>query len=336
MSSRINLNDTEFSNRIRNFDSYIHNSSSSRTINDSTFAKKPYISHTVNQSYPKLSKPKDNYSIENQNNSRRSLPEDIAMRSVADSKELANDEGYTLYQFSDKEFINFTPIKTKSRKFNKLIFVMGSFALIITVFATLQLLVFNEQAIDQIAALGVTTDAQGVSVGTGNEPSEELISNNAIAKYNVDNLEDPRYIRLPDIGIIARVKKLDFESIGTIDAPGNINDVGWHSGSARPGSEYGSSLIIGHVSGTNSPGVFSIAKELNPGSIVEIEKGNGKKIKFMVKQSRNVSLSELDLSEILTPDNPNEAELNLMTISNNFNRDVDKNDERLIIQAIKI
>ncbi len=328
--------------RVRKFDQYIHNPARSKrqSASKESATRTRIVEAPVKSQTQFLPRPKSvvtqSQPIVHKQVQARNTSKDIALQSVADSKERTDNHGYVVQQFSDEQVVDYAPVKSKTSKLSKAMYALGLFVFVFAIFTSVQSFLFNNQAREQVAALGVNSDEQGASEGTGSDPSEEPVSNSAIANYFVTNPEDPRYIRIPDLGLMARVKNLGIDSSGAVDAPGNINDAGWYNGSARPGGEYGSSLVLGHVSGWTAPGIFKKVDSLKPGSVIEIEKGSGERIQYMVKQTRSVKVDQIDMSEILTPDNPNEAELNLMTCSGKYNRETDTYEERLVIQAIKI
>ena len=210
--------------------------------------------------------------------------------------------------------------------------------LVFSAFVSVQSFINNKQAKELVATLGEnsTNDEQGVSEGTGDEPSEDVISESAIFAFKPPNPEDPRYIRIPEIGVLARVKNMGVTAGGAVDAPKNIFDAGWYNGSARPGNSVGSSLILAHVSGWTGPGIFKNLSKLVEGSKFEIEKGNGEKIQYSVTRKEQLPVDQVNMSSILSTETAGQHDIKLMTCSGKYNKDTKTFEDRYIVYAKQI
>jgi sortase (surface protein transpeptidase) len=228
--------------------------------------------------------------------------------------------------------------RRKTSILQKMIYAFASLVVVFSGFVSVQSFITNNQAKEQIATLGeaVSRDEQGVSEGTGNEPSEEPISQSVVANYQVPNPEDPRFLRIPSLGVFSRIKNLGVTPEGAVDAPRNIYDTGWYNGSARPGSRVGSSLILGHVSGWTGPGVFKKINELPAGGEFEIEKGTGEVIKYSVVRSEQIPLDQIDMSKVLSTEEAGKHDLKLMTCSGRYNSSTETFEDRFIVYAKQI
>jgi len=194
----------------------------------------------------------------------------------------------------------------------------------------------NKQQIEEVLgenSVNTTLDEQGVVEGTGNQPAEKTVPASAIDNYRIANPEEPRALRIPSLGVYARIKSLGETPEGAVAAPRNLNDVGWYDGSARPGNSRGSSLLLGHVSGWTADGVFKHIDKLDAGTIFEVEKGNGTKVKYQVTKSKSIPVDSLDMGKILTPEVSGEHDLKLMTCSGKYNRDTKLYEERFVVYA---
>ena len=200
---------------------------------------------------------------------------------------------------------------------------------------SLQSVLTNRQAKEQLGVLGAQTqtpDEYGVQEGNGDEPAESEVPKAALAAYKVSP-ELPRYIRIPALNVFARIKHTGVTKDGAIDAPANINDASWYNQSAKPGSEEGTSLLLGHVSGWTASGVFKKINQMKPGMRFEIEKGSGEKITYEVTRGESVPLDNVNMGVVLTPEERGEHDLKLMTCSGRFNRESDHYEERYIVYA---
>lgn len=226
----------------------------------------------------------------------------------------------------------------QSRKFSrgqKVFYGLGCLVFFLAVAVSLQGILVNHQAKEKLGVLGAQTqrpDEYGVPEGSGDEPAEAEVPKAALSAYK-SSPELPRYLRIPELGVFARIKHTGVTNDGAIDAPANINDVSWYSQSAKPGDEIGTSLLLGHVSGWTAPGVFKKINQLKPGMRFEVEKGNGEKITYEVTRGESVPLDGLNMGKVLTPEVQGEHDLKLMTCSGRFNRQADHFEERYIVYA---
>lgn len=279
------------------------------------------FSHT-----PKQTNPKQSY--QSLRNKSTSMPLQAVAQSKASIEDVYNDLNDPLVAGN---------ISKKLNRFQKALYGFGVFVIVFSLFVSVQTFITNLEAKRQVAAVGaLTADEQGVSQGTGSEPSEAEVSKDAIANYRVANPEDPRYLRIPELNVFARVKGLGVDSQGAVDAPWNINDVGWFKESVRPGNAVGSSLLMGHVSGWTAPGVFKKLEQLKTGSLFEVEKGSGEIIKYEVTRTELLSLDQVDMGQVLSTEVRGQHDLKLMTCSGRYNRDTETYEDRFIVYARQI
>lgn len=105
----------------------------------------------------------------------------------------------------------------------------------------------------------------------------------------------PRYISIPKLGIEnARIVQLGIiKKTGQLDAPISIHDAGWYNGSALPGKG-GAMLMDGHNGGPNFGGIFEKLRELKNGDEIIIERGDGKKLTYVVKDNRDMNVKDIN------------------------------------------
>ena len=105
----------------------------------------------------------------------------------------------------------------------------------------------------------------------------------------------PRYISIPKLGIEnARIVQLGIiKKTGQLDAPVSIHDAGWYNGSALPGKG-GTMLMDGHNGGPNFGGIFEKLRELKNGDEIIIERGDGKKLTYVVKDNRDMNVNDIN------------------------------------------
>jgi LPXTG-site transpeptidase (sortase) family protein len=215
----------------------------------------------------------------------------------------------------------------------RLYFAFGSVVFILSAGMNIYSLSLNKQVKDQaskVAGTFVEADEQGVAQGTGSEPESEKPSDNAIFDYIVSP-DKPRYLRIPSQSVTARVKELGIASDGSVDAPWNVHDVGWYSGSITPGSKNGVSLLLGHVSGKIMPGVFKNIAQLPNGALVEVEKGNGQIHTYEVEKIEEYETKNIDMAKILYEVEQGKQSLRLITCAGAYDSDTGEYKSRTVV-----
>jgi LPXTG-site transpeptidase (sortase) family protein len=338
-----NLVGDNIRSRMKKYDSYNHNSRSSyRSAGDLIKHRtKPELSSRQQEiARPVFEPPKQKFNPQPSTNTQslsqttnvvqnnnQSTPQSVAMKAVKSSKPDEHNN------FSDDFFTVYGEKKRRLSFLQKSLYGLGVLVIVFSGFVSIQTYLTNKYAKEQVQTLGASTDEQGVSEGTGSEPSEESISESTIRAYTVSNPEDPRYFIIPELRVFARVKNLGVTPEGAVDSPKNIHDTGWYNGSVRPGSKSGSSLILGHLSGWTGPGVFKNISKMKVGSRFEIEKGSGEKIYYEVTKTEQLPQDQVDMSKILSTEKAGEHDIKLMTCSGKYNRETKEYEERFTVYA---
>lgn len=323
-SQRLSLSNSVFANRIKKFDVYQHDPNNSLRINPKAGSNN--FHHSVNSS--RHAERKNVPTIRSRSViTNLSATQKLALNVVSKSKSSAQSS------FSNQ----FTAPLSQKKKHSKLQLAFYGFGLVIFLFAggvSVQTLLVNKSAKDQIGVLGDKTgtlDSQGVAEGTGSDPAESVVTAQAVANYKTDP-ELPRVIRIPSLGVYARIKHTGTDN-GAVDAPKNINDASWYNESARPGNAIGSSLLLGHVSGWTTAGVFKKIDQLKPGDRFEVEKGSGEKLTYEVTRGERIPLDKVDMSKILGTEVAGEHDMKLMTCSGKYNKETKQFEERYVVYA---
>jgi sortase (surface protein transpeptidase) len=91
----------------------------------------------------------------------------------------------------------------------------------------------------------------------------------------------PARIRIPSIGVDARVIRLGLDASGALEVPGGWGDAGWYIHSPRPGQP-GPAVMAGHVDSTSGPAVFYRLGALRPGAVIRVARADGTAVSFRV------------------------------------------------------
>ena len=142
---------------------------------------------------------------------------------------------------------------------------------------------------------------RAVAITEGGAPApvdlEELVEEEPkteeVREYSVAP-DRPRYLIIDKLGIKgARVLPMGVDSSGALDTPRNIFDVGWFTGSGKPGAG-GTMIIDGHNGGPHVNGVFKRLPNLAVGDIITVERGDGVRFNYRVVDNNSIPLSEAD------------------------------------------
>jgi LPXTG-site transpeptidase (sortase) family protein len=129
---------------------------------------------------------------------------------------------------------------------------------------------------------------------------------------------DPRLLVVDTIGISADVEKIGLTADGALSTPTDVANVGWYSGSSRPGDK-GPAVIVGHVDSGDGPAVFARLAELEVGDVVTVENGGEAALSFAVSTVARHPKDSFP-SEAVYGASP-DAELRLITCGGRYDRD---------------
>jgi LPXTG-site transpeptidase (sortase) family protein len=143
----------------------------------------------------------------------------------------------------------------------------------------------------------------------------------------------PRRIEIPAIGVSAPVIALGLNRDGTMQTPRAWGDAGWYKPGPEPG-ERGPAVVAGHVDSTTGPAVFYRLRQLRPGNVIRIARGDGSTVGFRVKRIERWPKSDFPTSRVYGPTRG--AVLRLVTCSGNFDRSTGHYVDNTIVYASRI
>lgn len=182
--------------------------------------------------------------------------------------------------------------------------------------------VFRSSSVKQDSEGGLGLDAQPNE--DGNAPS---------VQYYRTASSYPRVLRIPKTNTETRILALSISPTGALKSPSTIFDAGWYKDSAKPGED-GAMVIDGHETGPTKPGVFSSLGKLTKGDKLEVERGDGKKFVYTVKEVKVFEADKLDMSSVMVPYVVGKQGLNLITSAGKFNADTNKFAPRTVVYAV--
>ena len=167
------------------------------------------------------------------------------------------------------------------------------------------------------------------------EASDETpVVADTLSSYKVP-ADEPRILKIDALGINARVRSMGVNSIGAVQAPVNIYDSGWYSGSSKPGT-YGATFIDGHASGATRQGLFAYLDTLKVGNVVSIEKGDGEVLNYKVVHVETVSKDAVDMNKVLHTYGGASEGLNLMTCTGTWIASEKTYDNRVVVYTERV
>lgn len=223
--------------------------------------------------------------------------------------------------------------KTKSRKVVIFLLVIGWIAVLSYTGFYIYKKIFVKPGVTTVTVNGVTTTVD-----------ETPITEEKKAEYQVP-ADHPRYISIPDLGINnARVVQLGLvRGTSQLDAPVSIYDAGWYTKSIKPGNGSGAMLMDGHNGGPNYGGIFEKLGKLNVGTKIIIERGDGQKFTYEVKDNRQMLVEEINqadnkfgMSTMLNSIDPTKEGLNIITCVGDWLQDSQTFNSRVMLRAVRI
>ena len=112
----------------------------------------------------------------------------------------------------------------------------------------------------------------------------------------------------------ALVKPVGLTRTGAMDTLPNIFDVAWYNRSQTPG-QGGTSLLNAHNGGPTKTGVFGQLYTLKKGSVVTLERGDGKIFNYKIVENEIMSVSKANLYMPTMLESPEEGKESISLIS---------------------
>ncbi len=149
--------------------------------------------------------------------------------------------------------------------------------------------------------------------------------------------KDPRYLSIDGLGIKkARILNVGLKDGSQIDSPAGIFDVGWFNQSARQGEKTNQAIVLdGHNGGPTRNGVFKFLPDLEQGSEIVIERGDGKISKYRVVENYQKKTSEIDqqMMSALNQARDDKETLTIISCSGRWIPAQETYDHRVIVRA---
>ena len=167
---------------------------------------------------------------------------------------------------------------------------------------------------------------------------ESKVTVELVREHKVSPLH-PRYISIPSLGITnTRTFAMGVNSDNMLQSSANISDAAWFDQSATPGSG-GVVLVNAHNGGITRDGVFSKLGTLKRGDIIEVERGDGEKFRYEVRENKSMPLDEVNatgMKMMMQSAETGKEALNLITCDGKWVPRLKQFDRRIMLRAVLI
>lgn len=203
-------------------------------------------------------------------------------------------------------------------------------------FVSLQTLFTNHDTKAQVKALSKKSSKNEDSNSSSVVPSEDKPKGGGPAYQVAPNA--PKYLKIPKLGVDARVKSLGVNNKNQLSAPYSIYDAGWYNASAHPGDSgsLGAVVMDGHVHGPTRPGVFVGLKNLSAGDTIQIVSGDNQVFNYKVIRVQNYDAASINMGMMMASAQPGVQGLNLITCGGPYNHQTGEYSERTVVFAVQI
>lgn len=192
------------------------------------------------------------------------------------------------------------------------LYIIAGLLLAATAYVGITTMLTNQRVQTQAPAASVSAGAAVAPTDATQEGADKTpLPANSLANYHVA-ADLPRALYINKINVAARTIPMSVNNDGSVQAPINIFDSGWYTGSVKPG-EVGAMFIDGHSSGDTHEGLFGNLDKLAVGDTMQVEKGNGDKLTYKVVHTEVVALKDVDMKKMLLPYGNALRGLNMMT-----------------------
>ncbi|QRP45975.1 class F sortase [Amycolatopsis sp. FDAARGOS 1241] len=142
----------------------------------------------------------------------------------------------------------------------------------------------------------------------------------------------PTSVEIPKIGAKSSLITVLPNKDGQISVPSvkTPMQAAWYRLSPVPG-DVGPAIVLGHVDGNHQPGIFYKLKDVSPGDEVDIERSDGKKLKFVVDHKDEVPKDTFPTQAVFG--NTDKPQLRLITCGGVFDHAEHSYKDNIIVYA---
>lgn len=165
------------------------------------------------------------------------------------------------------------------------------------------------------------------------KPSIPVVAKHAHAKsVGQKPMSTPAVLRIPKLGISAKVQSVGLNPQGNMGAPRNLANVAWYKEGPVPGST-GNAVIAGHFGKPHQTAFWNL-ESLSVGDRIEVTDTSNTIAQFKVTQTQRVE-PNLDTRDHIFG-KTDQAHLNLITCDGVWNKASKSYNERLIVFSTRV
>ncbi|PJE97090.1 class F sortase [Streptomyces carminius] len=143
---------------------------------------------------------------------------------------------------------------------------------------------------------------------------------------------EPVRIRVPRLGLTARVGPVGVEEGGTVEVPADAGSAGWYRYGPPPGADAGSAVLVGHVDDrTGELGAFAKLYGIRPGDAVTVARRGAPAVRYEVTARETVAKDRLPAEVFRRTGQP---VLTLVTCAPPYDRERGGYQRNLVVYAV--
>lgn len=173
------------------------------------------------------------------------------------------------------------------------------------------------------ATLGATTINGGID--------EAPVSTDAVMSHT-GQATDPVRISIPRVGVISRIFGVSADQTGQPVPSENIYDFGWLKTSGTPGN--GVMVLNGYQNGPTKTGSLEQIKVLAAGDVVQVERGDGQQIKYVITKTQSYAADAIDVAAFVASADSTKPSLVMLTNQGRFSIRENRFESRTVVWAV--
>jgi LPXTG-site transpeptidase (sortase) family protein len=144
----------------------------------------------------------------------------------------------------------------------------------------------------------------------------------------------PARLKMPSLGIDAKVEEVGRKADGSMGTPADFLDVGWWGEGSKPGDD-GNAVFDGHVNNAlTKAGVFEHLAQAHKGDYVTVSDAEGHTLVYEVSEISLYDTGQAPLAKIFSKTGP--SQLVLITCDGEWVQDEHSFDKRLVVVARQV
>lgn len=215
----------------------------------------------------------------------------------------------------------------QSKRKQRLAFIGGGLAMMTLTIAGMIIFGQVTHSPDDQSAPPATLGARTMNGGIDEAP----VSTDSVVSHRAPALEPVR-ISIPRIGVIARIFAVAPDQTGQPAPTENIYDIGWLKSSAKPGE--GVTVLNGYQNGPTRGGSLEQIKVLAPGDVLQVERGDGQQIKYIVTKLESYAADAINVPALVKGAADTKSGLVVVTNQGRFSIRENRFESRTVLWAV--